>query len=302
MGDILARALFFLLMVALGYAMKRLRLLSREDGVSLSKVVLYITLPCAIITGFRDFPFRLDYMTIPLISFLSNSLMLILGYAMTRGRPRNERVFYMLALPAYNIGNFTLPFVSGMLGTAGIVATCLFDMGNSPMCIGLDLVFTAAAIGCSGGRSPLRAVLSIFGKPSFTVYAIMLILSAFSLHLPSAIYDFASLISPANGPMSMVMIGLMLEFSMDRTKLREAVSANVLRLLLAAAISFLFFTYAPFPYEVRKAVAITAFAPISSASAAFTAELKGDVGLLGFASTVSIIISLLLMPLLFVLL
>ena len=72
-------------------------------------------------------------------------------------------------------------------------------------------------------------------------------------------------------------------------------------IISAAAIAVLFFCFTPFPYEVRKAVAITAFAPISSASPAFVADLKGDVELVGFASTVSIVISLLLMPLLFAL-
>ena len=75
---------------------------------------------------------------------------------------------------------------------------------------------------------------------------------------------------------------------------------NTVWLALAAAIAVLFFALAPFSYEVKKAVAITAFAPISSASPAFVAALKGDVELVGFASTISIIISLILMPLMIV--
>ena len=67
-------------------------------------------------------------------------------------------------------------------------------------------------------------------------------------------------------------------------------------------IAVTFFAFAPFPYEIRKAVAITAFSPISSASPAFVAALKGDVELVGFASTLSIIISLVLMPVLLVVL
>ena len=100
----------------------------------------------------------------------------------------------------------------------------------------------------------------------------------------------------------MIMIGLMLEFSLDRSRVKEVAIVNGLRLALAAAIAIVFFLFTPFPYEVRKAVAITAFAPISSASPAFVASLKGDVELVGFASTVSIIIALALMPLLFVVL
>ncbi len=302
MSAILVRACFFLLMVVLGYVMKKLGILSKEDGVAVSRVVLNITLPCAIMISFRSFVFEWSYMAIPLVSFVSNWILLGLGYAVSRRGGRNEKIFYMLELPAYNIGNFTLPFVSGLLGATGVVATCLFDMGNSPMCLGISCMLASLAIGENSGHSVMGSIMRLFTKPSFVVYVVMLTLSIFSLSLPDAVFDFVSLISPANGPMAMIMIGLMLEFSSDRTKLKEVVIVNVLRLLVAIAVAVLFFTLTPFPYEVRKAVAITAFAPISSTSSAFVAEMKGDVELVGFASTVSIVISLVLMPLLFALL
>ncbi len=298
MADILIRASYFILMIAAAYGLKKAGILSKEDGVALARVILNLTLPCAIIVSFRTFVFEWSYMMIPAISLGANILMLVAGYMISRNMDRNSKVFYMLELPAYNIGNFTLPFVSGLLGASGVVASCLFDMGNSPMCIGLNAAITAMVVGAAG-KNAVKSVLTIFTKPSFDVYLIMTILALFSIHLPEKVYDFAGMISPANGPLAMIMIGLMLEFSSDRSKIKEVLIVNALRLVLAAAIAFLFFRYAPFSYEVRKAVAITAFAPISSASPAFVADLKGDVELVGFVSTVSIICSLALMPFLF---
>lgn len=302
MAEILTRACFFLLLVVLGYGVKKTGALSKEDGVALARVVLNITLPAAILVSFRTFSFDWAYMAISLVSFAANWLMLAAGWLLSRHGSRQERIYYMLELPAYNIGNFTLPFVSGILGATGVVATCLFDMGNSPMCLGLNFVVTSMMIGQKPARSALASVLTIFTKPAFTVYFIMLVLSMLGLSLPDIIFDFAGLVSPANGPLAMIMIGLMLEFSPDRSRIKEVAIVNGLRLALAAAIAIVFFCFTPFPYEVRKAVAITAFAPISSASPAFVASLKGDVELVGFASTVSIIIALALMPLLFVVL
>ena len=285
MADILIRASYFILMIAAAYGLKKAGILSKEDGVALARVILNLTLPCAIIVSFRTFVFEWSYMMIPAISLGANILMLAAGYMISRNMDRN-------------IGNFTLPFVSGLLGASGVVASCLFDMGNSPMCIGLNAAITAMVVGAAG-KNAVKSVLTIFTKPSFDVYLIMTILALFSIHLPEKVYDFAGMISPANGPLAMIMIGLMLEFSSDRSKIKEVLIVNALRLVLAAAIAFLFFRYAPFSYEVRKAVAITAFAPISSASPAFVADLKGDVELVGFVSTVSIICSLALMPFLF---
>ena len=258
MLDIIIRASYFILMIAVSYLLKRAGILS---------------------------------------------IMLSVGFMISRGKSREERIFYMLELSAYNIGNFTLAFVTGLLSTAGVVASCLFDMGNSPMSVAINAVITQIAVGdMMSHRRAFRSLLSVFTRPAFDAYIIMLIFSALPVSLPDRVFEFAGLISPANGPLAMIMIGLMLEFRLDKSKLKEVVVVNVLRLLLAVAIAFLFFKFAPFPYEVRKAVAITAFAPISSASPAFVAEMKGDVALVGFASTVSIALALILMPFLFALL
>ena len=242
MFDILIRACFFLLMVVLGYVMKKIGVLTKEDGVAVARVILNITLPCAILVSFRSFVFEWSYMIIPLVSFMANWLLIGIGYMISRRGGRDEKVYYMLSLPTYNIGNFMLPFVSGILGSTGVVATCLFDMGSSPMCLGLGFMLTALAIGEDHGRSVFSSIMQLFTKPSFTVYFVMLVLSMFSLSLPDPVFDFAAMISPANGPMAMIMIGLMLEFSSDRTKLKEVLAVNGIRIVVAVIIAFLFFS------------------------------------------------------------
>ena len=45
----------------------------------------------------------------------------------------------MFALPGYQIGTFTLPYIGGALGPYGILVTCMFDMGNALFACGGDL-------------------------------------------------------------------------------------------------------------------------------------------------------------------
>ena len=222
-----------------------------------------------------------------------------LGYLISMKKSREERIFYMLNLPAYNIGNFTLPFVSGFLGAVGTVATCLFDMGNALMCVGGNLVVTELAVdGRKKGRSIPLSLLSVFTKPSVAVYTLMTILAVIGVKLPDIVFDFAASISPANGIIAMFMIGIMFEFTFSKENLKEVVIVNVLRLALAALIAYFFYFLTDFSYEVRKAAAITAFAPISSAAGAFCQDLKGNQELEGFASTLSIMLSLIIIPIL----
>lgn len=53
MEEILVKACGFLFMIALGFVLKRIGLFSVDDSSVLSKIVLKITLPMAIISNFK---------------------------------------------------------------------------------------------------------------------------------------------------------------------------------------------------------------------------------------------------------
>lgn len=299
MLDVILRASFFFGMIVLAYILKKVGVVRKSDAEALGRIIMNITLPAAILTSFRTYVFDISIMLITLIGFLSTIFMSALGYLISMKKSREERIFYMLNLPAYNIGNFTLPFVSGFLGAVGTVATCLFDMGNALMCVGGNLVVTELAVdGRKKGRSIPLSLLSVFTKPSVAVYTLMTILAVIGVKLPDIVFDFAASISPANGIIAMFMIGIMFEFTFSKENLKEVVIVNVLRLALAALIAYFFYFLTDFSYEVRKAAAITAFAPISSAAGAFCQDLKGNQELEGFASTLSIMLSLIIIPIL----
>ena len=299
MLDVILRASFFFGMIVLAYILKKVGVVRKSDAEALGRIIMNITLPAAILTSFRTYVFDISIMLITLVGFLSTIFMSALGYLISMKKSREERIFYMLNLPAYNIGNFTLPFVSGFLGAVGTVATCLFDMGNALMCVGGNLVVTELAVdGRKKGRSIPLSLLSVFTKPSVAVYTLMTILAVIGVKLPDIVFDFAASISPANGIIAMFMIGIMFEFTFSKENLKEVVIVNVLRLAFAALIAYFFYFLTDFSYEVRKAAAITAFAPISSAAGAFCQDLKGNQELKGFASTLSIMLSLIIIPIL----
>ena len=58
MLEIIIRASYFILMIVIAYALKKIGVLSKEDGVALARVILNLTLPCAILVSFRSFVFE----------------------------------------------------------------------------------------------------------------------------------------------------------------------------------------------------------------------------------------------------
>ncbi|MGN0907387.1 MAG: AEC family transporter [Bullifex sp.] len=302
MHEIIVRAVSFFLIVVLAYLLKRAGVFTREDGFTLSRIVMKITLPCAIITSFSSGGFSGLMLIFILFGLGMNLLLLGIAFLMCRGKGRNDKIYYLLSVPAYNIGAFTLPFASGMMGPVSALTVCMFDAGNAFQCVGFDYAIAKAAVDGDGRLNPLGAIKTVLKVPTFDCYLIFITLSLLRIHIPSEIFTFTSIVGSANGPLAMIMIGLMVELKFDKDSSVKAISVLLVRYLAAALMAYIFYSFLPFSHEIRKGLAIVLFSPISSAAPSFTMDLKGDTALAGMVNSLSIVISIIAIPLLVILL
>ena len=92
--------------------------------------------------------------------------------------------------------------------------------------------------------------------------------------------------------MAMLMIGVGFKLSGDKAQMGTIVKLMAVRYGVAAVLSACFYFLLPMPLEYRQTLAILVFAPIASAAPAFTADLKGDIGLSSAINSISILISI----------
>ena len=301
MSAIIIRALCFLAMVLLAFGLKKIHILSKEDGYALSRVIMNITLPCAIISSFSSIELSGYLLIFIFFGLLANGLLLLFSYLVCRKKSREDIIYYILSTPAYNIGNFTLPFASAMLGPVGAVTTCLFDTGNAIQCVGID--YAVAKSMCDGEKKSVWSMFKPLLKvPTFMVYVIFIILSLIKAPIPSPFYEFTSLVATANGPIAMIMLGLLLEISFDKNDLKKVINVLLMRYAISLAFTLFFFFVLDVPYEVKKAACIVVWSPISTAAPAFTLQLKGNTSLAGMVNSISLIISLIIIPILVIVL
>lgn len=88
------------------------------------------------------------------------------------------------------------------------------------------------------------------------------------------------------------MIGIGFEIRMEREKLWRMFSLMGIRYGMALVIALAVYFLLPFSLEIRQAMAIVAFGPISSVSPAFTEKLEGDVALSSAVNSLSIVLSI----------
>ena len=269
MSTVLFKALAFVLMIALGYLMKARHILQQEDSQILMKIIINITMPAALISGFRTFSIDLSLLFAVGIGFGFNLLLLAAGYLFSARKDGYTRALYLLNVPTYNIGNFVLPFVQGFLPSQAVLCLCMFDAGNNPY--GAGITYSAASSVCGGsGRLSVRGIArTLFHSPPFLAYCIMLVLYLPGIRLPDAFFDVCALFGQGNAFLAMFTLGLIFEWHLTREDIGEVGRILGVRYglcLLAAAVIFLL---TPFDLVTRQTLCLCLIGPITTLSIPF---------------------------------
>lgn len=306
MEDILYRAVSYLLMIVIGAVLKKVGFFKEGDFQTLAKVLLNVTLPCAIIYNFSHIQFDVSLLVLTVGSIACGVGLILTGMLGARMAGKREQMpFDAVNLSGFNIGNFCLPFAQSFLSPQGLLAISLFDTGNALICNGGSKAAGELAQQSLGGKDRQRApaaarlfqpIRTIFHALShsvpFLTYLIMLVVALLSLPVPKLIVSLSSLGSQANPFVAMLMIGVGFKL-----QIRGAGAAHVARILLlryAVTISLALVSYflLPFSVEIRQALVLAFLSPIASACPAYTAELGEDYELSSTINSISMLISI----------
>lgn len=290
--EVLAKALAFILIIVMGYLLKKKGFFHASDFYLISKIVIRITLPAAIVSNFSRITMDNSLLLMVVIGLAANIVMVSVGYLINAGKSKEAKAFDMLNLSGYNIGNFTLPFVQSFLGPIGFATTSLFDAGNAVMCTGVTYTLASMVIGKGDKPSVKNILKSLFSSLPFDAYIIMTVLAILRIPLPSVVTSFAATVGGANAFLALLMIGIGFEIHMEKDKVSTMVKLMVLRYGTAVLFALGAYFLLPFPLEVRQALAIVSFGPVSSVSPAFTGKLEGDVELSSAVNSLSIVLSI----------
>lgn len=295
--EYLIRPMSYVLLIVLGYALKCAGFLKREDQPLLSKIMLNVTLPCAIVQGFSGFERDAKLFAIVGIGFLCAFLPMLLMYLTTFAVDTPLRVYRMINIGGYNIGCFSLPLVQVFFGSTGVVAACMFDTGNAVMMTGGSYAMTSTLLKTGGDHreGPRQILMKFLRSTPFDVYMILFALLALDVRIPQIIFDLTQPAANANGFIAMLIIGLMFEPAGDRKLLGETMREMACRYAFAAVSAAACYFLTPYDPVIRQTLAVLCFAPLSSLAPIYTLRCHGDAALSGFTNSVSIVISLVCM-------
>ena len=161
MQESLAKILSFVAFIVLGYILRRTGVLKAETFHAVSGLVIYVTLPCVIAANLNGIRIEGTMLLIALFGFAANILLLTYAWILTlRTKDRDMRDFIRLNLGGFSVGPFAVPYVSAFYPSHGVLATCVFDVGNVIMSGG----GTYALISGSRVQTTFRAAVKLIAS------------------------------------------------------------------------------------------------------------------------------------------
>lgn len=283
------------LIILIGYGLKRINLLSKADGGTLSTIILNVTLPAAIIVNLADLQIQTNLLILLLAGFLLNCLMILIGAVASKRKKTVEREFFMYSVSGYNVGNFTLPFLQSFFPVA-VPLLAMFDMGNSIMLAGGSTVAIDKIVGEKAPVTILGIVKKLLKSIPFSAYLLMLILRSGEVVLPTSLIDILKVMAEANTFLSMFMVGLYLELNLPR-KSYSLVTKTLGVRYGCGLILFALFYFLPIPHTMKIVLCLLSVSPIPTFSVINSVKAGMSEEIVGFTSSISFIIGLFFMTL-----
>ena len=291
MLDILTRAGCFAAIILLGHILRRTGVFGPEAFGVISKIVMKITLPAAIIASSAGKAIDASMLTLALLGLAGGLIYAAAGWLMSRRGSKAEQAFFIQNVVGYNVGTFALPFTQSFLGPVGVQTSSIFDLGNALMCFGGSYCISKTVQ--EGGKADFRRILKTAGTSlPFLAHLMMTTLNLNGLTLPKPILTLAEILGGGNTCLAMLMVGVGIQISLDRSKIGTMVKILGTRFGMAVILALCCYYLLPFGLEIRQTLVILAFAPFTSTTPFFTGELKGDTGLASTMNSVSILISI----------
>ena len=292
MSNVRTQTIVYVILLFAGYGFKKAGIFKVEDTDFLKKVILYLTMPAMAVNGLKDLELQPSFLWCFLVGFGTSTILMLVGMAVTRRKSPEERVMYLFNFNTYNIGNFAIPFLTGLISTEGFAALCLFDIGVAIYLYGIDYSLAEAVKGGKGSFSLKFLLKKIFTSPITDMYLLMILLAALHLRLPDPILKLASVMGNANAFLAMLSIGILFELNLEKKNIRDMVKFFVLRygtilLIMAGVILFI-----PFSQDIRQAICVLLMAPVASIAPLLTMNAGGDGAKAAQINSVSILIGI----------
>ncbi len=288
-----------LIILFIGFIIKRLNIITDELNKKLSIILLYITSPALIFSSFikeYDPQKMITIGYIALGTFCSFFVFILLAETVFFFFLKASEAKTVLKASAVfsNCGYMGFPLIGSVFGQDGVFYASIYVV------IFHLMVWTYGVIIYSGERD-LKNLKRALLSPALIAVAIGLPVYIFQIKIPVPIVNSSKLVGEMTTPLAMIIIGAI----MANTKLKELIMgwkvyyASFIRLVVVPVIAIICLRLISFPAEAAQIIIITLAMPVAVNVAIFAERYDKDPILASKIVTISTILSILTIPVVF---
>ncbi|MBD3256183.1 MAG: AEC family transporter [Candidatus Lokiarchaeota archaeon] len=313
MTDVNYIFLLSLSIIALGYVIKRLNIITEENGKVVAKIIFNVTLPAVILKVTSSIEFSLSLLILPLINICFGFFMAGIGMIIFRNQPNKQKGLVLISLIGFNVAHFSFPLIEGIYGEEGLQYIALVDAGNAftifVFCYVVGLIFSQNGEPSNGEK--IKSVdykhiaKRLIRSAPLLSYIAALVINFSGLSIPMFVGDLLDVFYRANTALSLLLLGIYLNFRFEKSEWATILKVLVMRYSFGLVLGLsLFFLLPPqnFPHLMRIIIVISLILPVGLAVIPFSVEFRYNEKLISIIVNLTIIISFALMWILILLL
>jgi len=287
-----------IIIIGLGYIFKRTGLLKETDGPTISNIIFKLTLPALIIVSFHDIELEPSLMILFLAGLGFGLILVAAGFIFLKNENHSIKGMLLMMLPGMNVGLFAFPLVEGIWGAEGIKYFALLDSGNAIIIFGLTYLIGSFYATKDQSRPVLTAAKKLTNSVPLMVYILTIIINLLNVQLPEIIFETASVISLANMPLSLLLLGLYLNFSFERRHLNLLSKYLGIRYGVSLLLGLVIYLFLPVSEMIQATLLIGLVLPVPFVLIPYAEEFKYDKSFIVLVTNVTMLISFFLIWLL----
>ncbi|MFW9827367.1 MAG: AEC family transporter [Candidatus Thorarchaeota archaeon] len=299
MADVNYIFLLSLIIITVGFLLKKFNIISEENGKAIAKVVFNVTLPALILSVISSIEITPSLGLITLISFFYSIPIIILSLIIFRNYSREVKGLIFMSVIGFNVGHFAYPLIQGIWNEEGLKYIAMFDIGNAivifVICYILGLIYSPKNNFETKKELVKNILFKLLKSAPLMSYLIAIILNLLNIEFPLFLSDLLDILSRANMALTLLLLGIFLNFRFEKSQWKSVSFIVIIRYSFGLAIGILLFFFLPFELLYRGILSIALILPIGLAIIPFAVEFSYNEKLAGTVTNLTIIISFIMM-------
>ncbi|MFX0070683.1 MAG: AEC family transporter [Candidatus Hermodarchaeota archaeon] len=272
--------LLSLAIIVIGYIIKRLKIVTEENGKIIAKIILNVTLPALIFNVINNIEIRPSLIILPFICVCYSVSVAFIAYLIFKKKPIELKGVILMTVIGCNIGLFAYPMIEMIWGVEGLIYVIMFDIGNSFIIFGLSyslgLIFSPK-YNLKERKLELKPIfLKLITSVPLMAWIFALVLKISNVILPIFVIDLLEILSRANMALTLLLLGIYLNFKINRIYWKTILEVLIIRYTFGLIVGLCLFFTLPYDKFFNAVILVAFILPIGMSAIAFSSEFGYD--------------------------